>query len=192
MLPFLWYNLSWGKEVDNTTLWKDSKNPYDHGWSRNMDVHRTYVAQCLLLGFSRVKWGLYFSLAGICHISVAQKIFLSLQAELWPWHHCSQTVAKTKVPIQTVPKQRLSISTPLTSWHLWEQKMDCFQDGSGLAQVRTEVCSQTQDGEEKTVSFFFVRNEDSSIFAASSLAQFINQNGWVQEKNQIVTIFSRQ
>lgn len=61
-------------------------------------------------------------------------------------------------PPQDSSQQQCSTSAPLpvhsSAWHLWEQKMDCFQDHSGLAQLRIKACSQTPGGGETTASHF--------------------------------------
>lgn len=74
----------------------------------------------------------------------------------WPSLHPGRGKDKARYPYRTIPTLQFSISAPFpvnsSAWHLWEQKMDCFQDRSGLAQLRIKACSQTQGGEEKTAS----------------------------------------
>lgn len=70
--------------------------------------------------------------------------------------HLDHGKDKARYPYRTIPTRQFSISAPFpvnsSAWHLWQQKMDCFQERSGLAQLRIKACSQTQGGEEKTAS----------------------------------------
>lgn len=60
---------------------------------------------------------------------------------------------KARYPYRTIPTHQFSISAPFpvnaSAWHLREQKMDCFPDRSGLAQLRIKACSQTQGGKKR-------------------------------------------
>lgn len=50
--------------------------------------------------------------------------------------------------------------------------MDCFQDCSGLGQLRIEACSQTQGGEEKISSHFSLL--ETSILLSSRLPVWLS------------------
>lgn len=160
MLPFFDITCLEAKKVDKATLWKDSKSL----WSRNKNVHRICLAQCLLLGFPQVNRASLFpwpAYASICSSKNPPSHIGRTVIRTSPLPNCGKDEASYWY--RTVPKQQLSISTPLTvnssAWHIQEAENGLFSRLFGAGPTENwGLFTDTGRGRKDLISFFFVRN----------------------------------